>query len=174
MSSCVGDRWQFTSVWGSSTLHEPCHNDVKMAFLCGLSGATFRSTLGHKNLLRWSTDCEWPSSRLTLPTWKRAAASVLIIKEAPRLSSYIVLPPRDGYKRLDYPFQCRLGKIVICCPLIRRPSHKSLLSSDCIIALRQWQLHQETQPCTEIAGDNASTQRAYFGKIAFALSLSTM
>lgn len=39
--------------------------------------------------------------------------------------------------------------------------------ANCIIALRQWQLHQKIQPCTEIAGDNASTQQATFRKHCF-------
>lgn len=59
---------------------------------------------------------------------EKAAARVLIIKEDLRLSSCIV-PSHDGHKRVDYPFQRRLRKIIICCPLIQQPSHKSLLFS---------------------------------------------
>lgn len=100
---------------------------MKMGFLCGLSSATLQSTLGHGNLL-WCLSVWMAEQQVNAAHMEKAAARVLIIKEALRLSSCIV-PSHDGHKRVDYPFRRRLGKIIICCPLIQRPSHKSLLSS---------------------------------------------
>lgn len=116
------------AIFPSQNLHECCHNDDENGFSLWSEQCHFT-----EHIRAWEppvvTFCQWMAEQqVNAARMGKAAARVLIIKEALHLSSCIV-PSHDGHKLLDYPFQCRLGKTFICCPLIQRPSSKSLLSS---------------------------------------------
>ena len=123
-----GSLQEYGAISPSQNLHESCQNRDENGFSLWSEQWHFA-----KHIRPWeppmvSFGLWMVEQQVTTVHMEKAAARELIIKEALRLC-FCIVPSRDGHKRVDYPFQRRLCKIIICCQLIQRPSHKSLLSN---------------------------------------------
>lgn len=80
---------------------------MKMGFLCGPSSVPFKEHVRAREPPMASSCLLMAEQQVNAAHMEKAAARVLIIKEA-RCPSSCIVPSHDGHKRVDYPFQRRL------------------------------------------------------------------
>lgn len=154
------------AIFPIQNLHESCHNDDEDGFSLWSEQCHFT-----EDIRAWKPPmvsfCLWMAKQqVNAAHMEKAAARVLIIKEALWLSSCIV-PLVMAISEFIILFNIDSARLSSAARWYSGHHIKACFPANCTIALRQWQLHQKTQPCTEIAGDNAFTQQATFWKHCF-------